>query len=186
MSFATTGSEHGPFGLMRLMGWIFAALVAAVLVGGFLQHKEAKYFAALSETEYTAKTELLMAAMLEDIITEDRGRLETTVELYQESNPNFYSFAVTDEDGNALLSWTRGGVLAPQKVLMFFPRLYPLQRSVMPVAFEGENYGMITVEWDQSAPGAQRDSHTYVMAIIVATLCLVFFLVGYRVGRPKR
>ena len=78
MSIATTGSEHGP---MRLMGLFVAALLAAVLIGGFLQQKEASYFTALSETENTARTELLLAAMLEDIITEDRGRLETTVEI---------------------------------------------------------------------------------------------------------
>ena len=168
---------------MRLMGLFVAALLAAVLIGGFLQQKEASYFTALSETENTARTELLLAAMLEDIITEDRGRLETTVEIYQESNPHFSSFAVTDEDGNPLLSWKRAGVLEPQKVLMFFTRFYPSQKSVVPVTFEDENYGMITVEWDQSALGAQRDSRSYVMGAAVAILCLVFALVGYRIGR---
>ena len=186
MSIAATGSAHRPVGMMRLMAWFVAALLAAVLAGGFLQQKEERYFAALSEADNTAKTELLLAAMLEDIITEDRARLETTVELYQESDPNFHAFAATDEDGNPLLSWQRTNVLEPQKVLMFFTRLYPRQRSVVPVTFEGENYGMITVEWNQTALGVQRDSHTYVMGTVVAILCLVFALVGYRIGRRNR
>ncbi len=183
MSFATTGSDYRRVGPLRLMGWFLVALIAAVLVGGFLQQKGASYFAAQSEIENREKAELLLAAMLEDIITEDRARLETTVELYQESNPSYYSFAVEDEDGNALLSWRRGSDLEPQKVLMFFTRFYPRTLSVMPVAFEGETFGKITIEWDHSALSAQRETYTYIVGAAVAILCLVFALVGYRTGR---
>ena len=138
----------------------------------------------MNEADLKAKTELLLAATLEDVITEDRSRLETTVELYQESNPNFYSFAVADEDGNSLLSWQRAGASSqPQQVLMFLPRSYPLQRSAVPVAFDGEVYGSMTVQWDQSAQRAQRDNHTYMMGGATAILCLIFALIGYRTGR---
>lgn len=183
MSIASTGSDYDTVGPMRLLGWFMAALIAAVLVGGIIQQQGANYFATQGETENREKAELLLAAMLEDIITEDRARLETTVELYQESNPSLYSFAVADEEGNALLSWSRGSVLEPQNVLMFFPRFYPRQLSAMPVAFEGETFGRITIEWDHSALMAQRDTYTYILGAAVGLLCLFFALFAYHVGR---
>ena len=183
-SIASTGSDFRTVGPMRVISWFVFALVAAVLVGGFVQYQQDGYFAELNEAGVKAKTELLLAATLEDVITEDRSRLETTVELYQESNPNFYSFAVADEDGNNLLSWKRTGASSqPQEVLMFLARSYPLQRSAVPVAFDGEVYGNMIVEWDQSALRAQRDTHTYVMGAVAALLCLVFALIGYHTGR---
>ena len=182
-SIASTESDYRTVGPMRVTAWFVFALMAAVLVGGFVQYQEDGYFAALDEAGVKAKTELLLAATLEDVITEDRARLETTVELYQESNPNFYSFAVADEDGNNLLSWKRTGISKPQKFLMFLARSYPLQRSAVPVAFDGEIYGNMIVEWDQSAQRAQRDTHTYVMGAAAAMLCLVFAPIGYNTGR---
>ena len=182
-SIASTGSDYRTVGPMQIIAWFVFALLAAASVGGFMQYKADGYFATLNDADLKAKTELLLAATLEDVITEDRSRLETTVELYQESNPNFYSFAVSDEDGNGLLSWQRTGAPQPQQVLMFLPRSYPLQRSVVPVAFDGEVYGTMTVQWDQSAQRAQRDNHTYVMGAAIAILCLIFALIGYRTGR---
>ena len=55
MSFATTGSDYRRVGPLRLMGWFLVALIAAVLVGGFLQQKGASYFAAQSEIENREK-----------------------------------------------------------------------------------------------------------------------------------
>lgn len=182
-SIASTGSDYRTVGPIRVIAWFVFALMAAVMVGGFVQYQQNGYFAELNEAGVKAKTELLLAATLEDVITEDRARLETTVELYQESNPNFYSFTVSDEDGNNLLSWKRTGASQPQIFLMFLKRSYPLQRSAVPVAFDGEIYGNMIIEWDQSALRAQRDTHTYVMGAVAAMLCLVFALIGYNTGR---
>jgi len=183
MSFAATSSGDRTTGLARPIGWMAAAFVAASVATVALHQTEVSFLTALDEAANAGKSQLLLAASVEDIITEDRSRLETTVSQIQQTDAQFYGYKVADEDGTAMLSWQQSNAPQQQQVLMFLNRDYPIQRSVNPIVFEGETYGTVTVEWDQSVNGARRDNHAYFLAGTVAILCLGFGFFGYLVGR---
>ena len=100
MSYAATSSQDRTTGLTRSMVWMAIALVAACGAAFALHQKEASFLSALDEAANASKSQLLLSASVEDIITEDRSRLETTVSQIQQRDAQFYGYKVTDEDGN--------------------------------------------------------------------------------------
>lgn len=185
MSIAANSSAHRSGASSHRLGWLAAMLVIAILAGWLLHRMEAGFLASLSEADNVQRSELLLSATLEDIISEDRPRLETMVDQFQENNPSFHSFSVTNEDGQRLLDWRRTAMSEPRKFLMLFSRVYPVQRSVVPIELEGERYGTIVVEWDQSSVGVRHDNHAFATAAGISILCLLFYFVGYRVARRQ-
>lgn len=183
MTVARTEFEQEGAGIGRALGWIVAALVAAALVGAAAHYLASGFLTKQSLAENDRKSGLLMSASLEDVLSEDRPRLETTIELFAERDRSFYSIDITDEDGGSLLSWRRSTAPQSQKLLMFFKRVYAPQRSVKPIVLEGETYGAMTVEWDRSAQGLMVDKQALTAAGTVAVLCFLFALIGYRIGR---
>lgn len=183
MSFAATSSEDRTTWLAKPLSWIVISLVAACVAAVALHQKEVSFLTDLDKAANAGKSEVLLSASVEDIITEDRSRLETLVNQVHQRDAQFYGYEVADEDGKAMLSWRRANAPERQEVLMFLGRDYPVQRSTNPIVFEGETYGTITMEWDQSVTGARRDTHAYVLAGAVAILCFGFGFFGYRIGR---
>lgn len=185
MTVARTEFGHEGLGIGRAVGWIAAALVAAALVGAAVHHMASGFLTAQNMAENDSKAGLLMSASLEDVLSEDRPRLETTIELFAGRDPSFYSINITDEDGGSLVSWQRSTTPQTQMLLMFFKRFYAPQRSVKPIVLEGETYGTMTMEWDRSGQGLMIDKQALVAAGTVAGLCLLFSLIGYRIGRRQ-
>ena len=171
MTVARTEFEHEGTGIGRAIGWIAAALVAAALIGAAVHHMASGFLTAQGLAENDRKSVLLMSASLEDVLSEDRPRLETTIELFAERDPSFYAINITDEDGGSLLSWQRSTPPQSQKFLMFFKRFYVPQRSVKPIVLEGETYGAMTMQWDRSAQGLMVDKQALLAASTVAGLC---------------
>lgn len=183
MTIARTEFGHEGVGIGRAVGWIVAALMAAVLMGAAVHYMASGFLTAQGVAENDRKSGLLLSASLEDILSEDRPRLETTIELFAERDPSFHSVSITDEDGGSLVSWKRSTAPQPQMFLLFFKRFYAPQRSVKPIVLEGETYGTMTLEWDRSAQGLMADTQAVKAAGLVALLCFLFGLVGYRIGR---
>ena len=185
MTVARTEFEHEGAGIGRAIGWLVAALVAAVLVGAAVHHMASGFLTAQGMAENDRKSGLLMSASLEDVLSEDRPRLETTIELFAERDPSFYSINITDEDGASLLSWQRSTAPQAQTLLIYFKRFFAPQRSVRPIVLEGETYGNMIMEWDRSAQGVMVDKQALTAAGTVAVLCFLFALIGYRIGRRQ-
>lgn len=183
MTVARTEFGREDAGIGRVLGWIAAALVAAVLVGALVEYMAGGYLTTQSMAENDRKSALLLSASLEDILSEDRPRLETTIELFAERDPSFYSVNIADEDGGSLMSWQRSTTPQTQTFLMFFKRFYAPQRSVTPIVLEGETYGTIIMQWDRSGQGLMIDKQAFKAASMVAVLCFLFGLIGYRIGR---
>ena len=171
---------------LALPFWIFLLLaaVAAAGAGLVLKQQEQGFFGAMMTSEGEQRVELLISASVEDIISEDVPRLETTLEQVMANVPAVHSIRVSDEDDKVLVEQKRsGGTLS--ETALFVGSESSMQRLVKAVRFEGDTYGRMTVEWNQSGASAQVEKHAYMVAIMAAIACLLFGLVGFWFGRSR-
>ena len=60
-----------------------------------------------------------------------------------------------------------------------------MQRLVKAVRLEGDTYGRMTVEWNQSRATAMVEKHAYMIAAMAAIGCVLFGQLGYWFGRSR-
>ncbi len=172
---------------LALPFWIFVliAVAAAAGAGLVLKQQEQGFFGAMMTSEGEQRVELLIAASVEDIISEDVPRLETILEQVMANVPDVYSIRITDEDDKVLVSQKRtdGGQSATVPPLAVGDS--SMQRLVKAVRFEGDTYGRMAVEWNLSRTNAQAEKHAYMVAIAAAVVCVLFSLLGYWFGRSR-
>jgi hypothetical protein len=164
---------------------VLLAAVAAAGAGLFLKQQEQGFFSAMMTNEGEQRIELLISASVEDIISEDVPRLETTLEQVMANVPAVHSIRITDEDDKVLVEQKRSGGAQSEAALSFVGGESSMQRLVKAVRFEGDTYGRMTVEWNQSGASAQAEKHAYMVAFMAAIACVLFGLVGFWFGRSR-
>ncbi len=172
---------------LALPFWIFVLLAAVAAAGGglVLKQQEMGFVSAMMASEAEQRVELLIAASVEDIISEDVPRLETTLEQVMANVPSVHSILIIDEDDKVLVEQKRAGGNQSDAALPFAGSDSSMQRLVKAVRFEGDTYGRMTVEWNQASASAQAEKHAYMVAFMAAIACVLFGLVGYWFGRSR-
>ena len=174
-AMARQGQLRLNLGTQLLLGLAALALIVALVAGGIIRHVERSYLYAYSQSEKAKEFDLLHSALLDDIISEDGPRIDTTMLQMIKRDSDFESARITDEDGNVLFQWRRqhggGGVRngePPHRVLSF-------TRSI---ELLGEKFGNLSAEWDISAAESQIDKHAYIIASGVggASILLSLFI----------
>jgi len=167
-------------GVQLIFGLTLVAIVVALGASLILRHIERDYLITAMKMENQKKFELLLSSSLDDIISEDLPRLETTMSQVIKRDPDFHSARISNEDGTVLYSWRAG----PRRVAHSFWPFYEsngdtLQRFTRDVTFAGEVFGQVTVEWDGSRTEIAVNKHAYIIAFAVVLICLVLALFGY-------
>ena len=181
VKFADRAGEGSRRRGFALPFWIFAlfAVVAAAGAGLLLKQQEQRFLSAMMTGEGEQRVELLISASLDDIISEDVPRLETILEQVMENVPDVFLIRITDEDDKVLVEQRKGG--GSQSMADGSP----MQRLVKAVRFEGDTYGRMTVEWNQTRANAVVEKHAYMVASMAAIACVLFGLLGYWFGRSR-
>lgn len=172
---------------LALPFWIFVLLAAVAAAGGglVLKQQEMGFLGAMFTSEAEQRVELLISASVEDIISEDVPRLETTLEQVMANVPAVHSIRITDEDDKVLVEQKRAGGNLSEAALPYVGSEFPLQKLVKAVRFEGDTYGRMTVEWNQAGASVQAEKHAYMVAFMAAIACVLFGLVGFWFGRSR-
>ncbi len=171
-------------GVQLIVGLTLVAIVVALSASLALRHMERAYLTAAMTMENQKKFELLLSSSLDDIISEDLPRLETTMSQIIARDPDFYSARVVNEDGAVLYAWQRPTGPAQRHFwLLFKSDDNTLQRFARDVTFAGEVFGKVVVEWDGSRMDAEVDKHAYIMAFAVVLICLLLATFGYLMVR---
>lgn len=170
--------RHYSLGVQLVLGLLVVAIIVALGASSVLRQVELNYLKSLTQEENAKKFELLVSTSLDDMISEDVPRLETTMGQIIEQDLDFHSARITNEDGKVLYAWQRparseDGGLWP----VWGPA--PIQRFAQTVEFAGEVFGELRVEWDESRTAAEVDKHAYIIATAVVLICLLLALFGY-------
>ena len=167
-------------GAQLIFGLTLVAIVVALAASLILRHIERGYLTSFMAMENQKKFELLLSSSLDDIISEDLPRLETTMSQIIERDPDFHSARIANEDGTVLYSWQRPTRAGPRRFwLLFESNSDSLQRFARDVTFAGEVFGQVAVVWDGSRTDAEVDKHAYIIAFAVVVICLLLAVFGY-------
>ena len=165
-------------GTQLLLGLAALAILLATLAGYVIRHTEQGYLTKQAAQEAEKKFDLIRLSSLEDIISEDLPRLETTMSQMIVRDSDLFAAEIVNEDGTVLYAW--------QRALGQPEELFRISKSV---AFAGETFGRMTFSWDHSRLQAQIAKHTFLIAVAVGGACLllsllIFLLVDAFAIRP--
>ncbi len=169
-------------GVQLLIGLAIVALTVMLVAGLTLHHTERAYLSTLLNAENEKKFDLLLSASLDDIVSEDQPRLQTTMQSVIRHDPTIYSVRVLNEASVPLFTWQRGQPGRRGAILSL----------TKDVSLRGERFGSVAVEWDTSVLDDQIDQHTYLMVGAVGGICvvmglLVFFIMnGFAIAPINR
>ncbi len=165
-------------GTQLLLGLVALAFLLATLAGYQLRHAEQAYLLERAAEEAERKFDLIRLSSLEDIISEDLPRLETTMSQMVVRDPDLASAKIVNEDGAVLYAW--------QRQLKTAKSVVEISKSV---TFAGENFGRMTFTWDNSRIEEETAKHAWSIAISLGIVCfilslLIFLLVNAFAVRP--
>lgn len=158
-----------PLGVQLLLGLSLIAVVVAFSAGVIVRNSERAYLGSLLSTESQRKFRLLVFASLDDVISEDIPRLQTTMEEVERRDTALASVRITNEDGRILYEWRRGGSISQPDLLSF----------TRDVRLAGEHFGTFSANWDISELRHEVDSHAHKVAAELGAVCLVLGLLVF-------
>jgi signal transduction histidine kinase len=153
-----------------------AVALSAALV---IRQMESSYLAETLAAEHEKAFDLLLASSLEDLISEDQPRLETTLHAFIRRDRDLNSVKITNENGAPLFVWQRPAKSPRKHRLSIFEFPERPLRFVRNVLFEGEHFGTIEVQWDTSRTDEEVARHAYLIAFSVGAVCILFSLLVY-------
>ena len=158
-------------GVQLLAGLAIVAIVVSLLAGAILRGTERQYLSAYIADNTEQKFNVLMSSSLDDIISEDRPRIETTMRQLIEHDRQLFSIRVLNEMGVELYSW-RHRDEAPEENILAFAK---------DVVFHGERFGEIRMKWDTSDSNHEINRHGYLIAVMVGAACVILSLLVFLV-----
>lgn len=163
-------------GAQLLIGLMSLAAIVAVVAGETIRQLESSYLRTYTQSEKEKTFELLHSALLDNIISEDIPRIDTTMQQLIEDDDAFDSARITDEDGNILFQWKRPHGNNGSEADSHEHRVLSFDRDIV---FLGEKFGGLSAEWDVSATEAQIKGHAYIIAFGVGGTSLLLSLLVY-------
>jgi signal transduction histidine kinase len=167
-------------------GLALIAIAVASVAGLAVRSSEQIHQESTARAENEKRFELLVDAMLEDVIAEDVPSLETTLREVSVRDPNLLSVEVVNEDQIPLIQWTRA-TDAPSEPAS--AETEPFGRDIV---FADQRFGRIDLTWDASAAIALANAKGLTAALIVGLVCLLMgvlvcaFVYGFTVHPIKR
>lgn len=152
-----------------LFGLAIIALVIATVAGLALRQSERNYLNAVLTAEHEQRFDLLVYSSLDDMISEDQLRLETTFNQLIEGDPNLLWAHIVNETGVVLFSWRS----QPQ------PSQGRGKSFVKDVVFEGERFGTISAQWDLSGTDHEVNRHALLMGLAIVAVCMLLSVLVY-------
>jgi len=157
------------------------SIAIALATGAFVRKMETDYLLENLHEQSERAFNTIASTSIDAVITEDAALLETLVAQVLNVEPSIHSLQITNEDGIQLVSRRSGKKLDQQYLLRFSDEL----------AFEGETFGHMTMEWDVSNKYLKIEQHVWDMYFftiqMLALLCAAIILaVHWLVTRPLR
>ncbi len=159
--------------IQLLLGMTLVTALVSLAAGLVVRSFEQRYLATLLAAESEKKFDLLVAASLDEIISQDTPRLQTTLSGAIRRDPSFAAVRIVNSGGAVLYEWRREA-LPPQAALLAFTR---------DVRVKGEPFGSFAASWMSGAMTQEIDRHAFAVAGVIAAICLVLSLLLYLVIR---
>ncbi len=147
-----------------------AVIVAATASLG-VRFVERNYLLSVMAEENQKKFELLVSALIDDIISEDLPRLDTTMSQMIAQDPNFHSARIENENRMVLLSWERSSRNQHDHRFSMGAHRHQALRFEKDVVLAGETFGTVVAEWDTTRTDHEVNAHAYVIAVAVVGVC---------------
>lgn len=174
-----TVPRHYRLGIQVLFGLAMLAAVVAVCAALVVRHLEREYLFSLKASESAKTFELIVSASLENIISEDLPRLETTIRQVVARDPDLFRVEITNERGIILYSWRRDSRAMHTHVFDWLEHSHRVLHFAGDVVFEGETFGKVVVEWDTTRTDLEVSRHTYLIALAVVAICALLAAFAY-------
>ena len=174
-----TVPRHYRLGVQVLFGLAMLAAVVAVCAALVVRHLERGYLLSLKASESEKTFELIVSASLENIISEDLPRLETTIRQVIARDPDLFRVEITNERGIVLYSWQRETQAKHTHVFDWLEHSHRVLHFTSDVVFEGEAFGTVVADWDTTRTDLEVGRHTYLIALAVVAICALLALFAY-------
>lgn len=173
--------RHYRLGVQVLLGIAMLAAAVAVCSALVVRYLERDYLLSLKAAESEKTFELIVSASLENIISEDLPRLETTIRQVISRDPDLLQVEIANERGITLYAWRRQAQETQTQFLEWLGPGHRILHFARDVAFEGETFGRVVAEWDTTRTDLEVDRHAYLIALAVVTICALLGAFAYLV-----
>ncbi|MDH3918082.1 MAG: HAMP domain-containing histidine kinase [Rhodospirillales bacterium] len=163
--------RHFRLGAQLFSGLAIVAVIVAAAAGMVVRHMERNHLISVMAEEHEKKFELLVSASLDDIISEDLPRLETTMSQLIAQDPNFNSAHIANEADKVLFSWSRPSPRGHDHSPILFENDHRTLRFARHVVFAGEKFGTIVAGWDTTSADHKVNEHAYLIALAIVAIC---------------
>lgn len=162
-----------------LFALVLVAVVTALGTGVAIQWFERSYLEKQIYEHAQDKLQTLIASSLDDLISEDVPRLETTVQQLAKKDQELAGIIIHNEDGVELLAWRQKRYPPEQDIHRFSKR----------VVFLNQRFGTIEIQWNKKNTEIAFVRHSYRIALFIGFTCLflglvVFLVINVLVVRP--
>jgi signal transduction histidine kinase len=150
-----------PLGVQLVAGLAVLTLFVSLGAGLIVRNSERSYLTSLMTAESENKFQLLLFASIDDIISEDVPRIETTMTEVERKDAALAALRITNGDGHTIYQWRRG-----------HERMRPLSFK-QAVMLAGERFGTFSAEWDIAGFEHNIRRHALTVAVSVGFICIL-------------
>jgi signal transduction histidine kinase len=176
-----TEPRHYRLGVQVLFGLAMLAAIVALCSALVVRQLERDYLMSLKAAESEKTFELIVSASLENIISEDLPRLETTIRQVVARDPDLFRVEMINERGVVLYSWHRDSQAKHTHFFEWLEHGHDILHFTKAVVFEGETFGTVVAEWDTTRTDLEISRHTYLIAMAVVAICVLLGVFAYMV-----
>jgi two-component system, sensor histidine kinase len=162
------GTARWRLGTQIALGLVAIAIAVALVTGSIVWTAERSHLVERLHTDHARTFGLLQAALLDDVISEDLPRIETTLRQLISRDPAVYAVTLSNEQGIRLFRFAR----SPEQ-----PR--NLASIFEPITHRGEAFGSMTIGWDDSQSEEAILWRATVIALVVGIICAALGLLFY-------
>ncbi len=171
--------RHLTLGTQLLLGLTLIAIIVAFVAGALIRNAERNYLNTYITEEKKKTIDFLVSSLLDNIISEDVPRLETTMLELIRRDPGLVVTTITNESGKTLFTWKQDSVARPGAVLSFLQPDRRVLTFVREVTFSGEAFGTLVVGWDVGGADQEINQHVYRIIWGVGGVCFLLSILIY-------
>ncbi len=176
---AQRGRLRLSLGAQLLIGLLSLAIIVALVAGETIRQLESSYLRTYTQSEKGNTFALLQSALLDNIISEDIPRIDTTMQQLIEDDEAFDSARITDEAGNILFEWKRPHADERGEKAEIGTHEHRVLSFDGDIIFLGEKFGGLSAVWDVSATETQIADHAITIAMGVGGTSILLSLLVY-------
>lgn len=166
-------------GTQLLLGLTLIAIVVAFVAGALIRSAERDYLSTYITDEKKKTIDLLLLSLLDNIISEDVPRIETTMLELVKRDPDLVLTTITNESGKSLFTWKQDTVVRPGAGWSFFQPERRVLVFTRKVTFSGVSFGTLVVGWDFGGADHEINQHVYRIIWGVGAVCFLLSILIY-------